>query len=665
MKNEKDNIDNKGPMARSMETHFLRQLGSLALVFFLALTSCIVFGASQPSERGDDQFESRLGSEDKPAAREKLKVMRESGEESKRKSAKKPKIDDKAFDIDQIDLPEDTTPPLVVSKIDITGNSLISTDELLEDIPLVYNASDKPLMQAQSNYLYDLRTIREVILNPGQPREISTRTVQGFTQYLVSVYQRDNYAGIFVRVRPDAITEDRKLKDNILPVEVIEMPVSKVRTTFYNVERQKKEESYLSQSVFQKWSPAKQGGVMNQKKMDDFINLLNLNPDRYISATVSKGDEPQSIAVNYDVFEINPWHYFIQADNAGTDDRQWNPRIGLINTNLTGRDDQLTVFAQVPAERGLEDNYSVYGSYDFPLWTPKLRLSVFGARSEYEVDGGGGIDFLGNGSVYGGELRYNAFQKKDWFFDLTTSLSREKSKVTTSLFPQFFGSKVYMDLWGVGIDVHRRSDMANTSFVLERIQSIGGSSQKRFWDMATSTGARTNAERHFKIITLSANHSQFLDADKIQRLVGSFKYIRPDERLVPAKMTTFGGMYSVRGYKESRIVADGGILGSIQYEYDLIRKNQAGLAGSERPENTKKKLKKVAPLVFFDYGRANTKNHVAGEKGTEELCSVGVGVLLEHGEHLNAGIYYGHPLRSAGDTDVGDGRLNVGFMARF
>ena len=74
--------------------------------------------------------------------------------------------------------------------------------------------------------------------------------------------------------------------------------------------------------------------------------------------------------------------------------------------------------------------------YDVPLWTPRLRLNLYGGRSEFDIDGGGGIDFLGNGYFYGGKLRFNAFQEDGWFFDLTTSLSREKSKVTTSLFPQ-------------------------------------------------------------------------------------------------------------------------------------------------------------------------------------------------------------------------------------
>ena len=636
----------EGPMARNMRTTILKNTGILGLVFFLALTSCIALGAEPPSKRALDR-------KDTPADREKLEEIRDAAEESEPKPEKTK--GDKDFDIDRLDLPEDTTPRLDAGTIVVTGNSLIPTEELLANIPSIYNTSDKPVMEAQSKHLYDLRIVREIILNPGTPRQVSTRTVRGFTQYLVSVYQKENYAGIFVRVMPDTLLEGGKLKDDTLAVEVIEIPVSNVRTNFYDVERKKKDKSYLKRSVLEKWSPAKKGRVMNKKKIDDMINLLNLNPDRYITTTVSKGDEPQSLAVQYDIFEISPWHYFIQADNSGTDDRQWNPRIGLINTNLTGRDDKLTVFTQIPIEEGIEDNYSVYVSYDFPLWTPRLRLNIFGARSEYEIDGGGGIDFLGKGYTYGGELRYNLFQKKDWFFDLTTSLSKEKSEVTTTLFPQFFGSKVHLDMWGAGIDVHRRSDMANTSFVLKRLQSIGGSSQNKF------SGARTGAQRDFKIIMLSANHSRYLDRDKVKRLLGSFKYIRPDERLVPAKMTTFGGMYSVRGYQESRIVADGGILASLQYEYDLIKKNQA----EQGQKEDKNKLKKLAPLVFFDYGRAKTKDHVAGEKGVQELASLGFGLVAERGEHLSAGIYYGHPLRSTTTTKEGNGRVNIGFTLRF
>lgn len=640
-----------------------KRIAELALVFLLGSMPCITIVAQQSHKIDTSQGQAGLKPQEKATAAEKLREKRELEEKYKRESAKKAEIkveSEYAIDIEQLNLPEDITPRLAVKEIRISGNSLISTDKLLKKIPLVYNSSGKPLQQAESNYLYDFRILRDIVLNPGQVRQVSTRTIQGFTQYLLSVYQKQNYAGIYVRVQPDAIKE-AKLKEDILPIEIVEIPVSDVRTTFYDVEHKEREKGYLRSSVIQEWSPVKAGQVINKKKLDDFINLLNLNPDRYISATISEGAEPRSLAIGYDIYEISPWHYFAQIDNAGTKDRQWTPRVGFINTNLTGIDDKLTAILQGPVDESPKHNYSIYGSYDFPLWTPRLRLNLFGGRSEFDVDGGGGIDFLGNGSFYGGKLRFNTFQKDGWFFDLTSSLSHEKSKVTSSIpvIAAALGAEVEMDLWGLGFDIHRRDDMSNTSFVFNRVQSMGGSSASKY------NTARTGADRDFTILMFSANHSRFLDTNKVQRLLGSFKYIRPDERLIPAKMTTFGGMYTVRGYKESRIVADGGMLASLQYEYDLVKHGEVEETKSGNLQNKKPWLKKLAPLVFFDYGRAKIKDPVAGEEGAEELCSLGLGMLIELGEHFNAGIYYGYPLRSTDDTKKGDGRLNIGLMMRW
>jgi hemolysin activation/secretion protein len=376
---------------------------------------------------------------------------------------------------------------------------------------------------------------------------------------------------------------------------------------------------------------------------------------------VSKGAEPDTLAVNYNVYEANPWHWFVQVDNAGTEDRRYTPRVGLINTNLLGIDDRFTVIYQAPWEKGIEDKYSVYASYDLPIMGPRLRLELFGGYNQFDVEGGGGIDFLGHGSLYGGKLRFNALQADGWFFDLTTSLSRENSKVSSSIFSSILGSEVVMHLWSVGVDVHKRTDMTNTSVTVDRIMSVGGSGQRKFWDSTTSTGARTNAERDFAIYTTAASHSRYLDTDKIQRLTGSVRWIVPNERLVPSKMTVFGGMYSVRGYKESGIVADGGVLASAQYEFDLVKNEQSKDASKTKPEE-KPWLRKLAPLAFFDYGRARMKNTVAGERRAEELYSVGAGGIIELGDNFSGAVYYGFPLKATSTTDTKDGRLNLSLM---
>jgi hemolysin activation/secretion protein len=592
----------------------------------------------------------------------KMEQMREGARRAKREAHEKAKakLDE---NISEIDLPEDTTQKISVKEIRISGNTLLTTDKLLADMPLIYNASLDTLKMADSRDLYDFRVLHDIILEPGQARQVSTRTIRAFTQYLVSVYRKNNYSGIYVYVPSQAMIDGEKLIDDIMPVEVLEAAVSKVRVTQYDIEQNTVEKGYLSKDAVLAWSPIKEGQVGNQKKLDDFVNLLNLNPDRYVSAVVTQGDEPETLTVAYDIYETDPWHYFIQVDNSGTRDRQWTPRVGVVNTNVLGFDDKFMAIFQAPPESGIEDNYSMYGTYDFPIMGPKLRLNLYGGYSEYDIHPEtGGINFLGNGSFVGGIFRYNAYQTDGWFFDILGSLSYERSKLTPSLFPTALGTDLRMGIWGIGADIHRSTDMTDSSVTFNRHENFEGSDSSEF------NTARTGADNDFTIYTSTAAHSRFLDTSKVQRAVGSFRWITTSDRLVPAKMTTFGGMYTVRGYDEYEIVADGGMLATAQYEFDLIKYDQVmnpDEEGAESKQADKYELKKLAPVVFFDYGRTNVESPVAGEREHTTLASVGTGMLFEIGENFSGGVYYGYPLRKTDSTRKGKGRVNVGFLLRW
>jgi hemolysin activation/secretion protein len=246
-----------------------------------------------------------------------------------------------------------------------------------------------------------------------------------------------------------------------------------------------------------------------------------------------------------------------------------------------------------------------------------------------------------------------------WFVDVTGSLSQEKSKVTPAL---GLASDVDMDLWGVGVNIHRSDDLSNTSVMFNRVESMGGSSESEF------TAARLDADPDFIIYNLGASHSQYLKANKINRVIGSFRWITSNERLVPAKMTTFGGLYSVRGYEEDEIVADGGMLISGQYEFDLLKHSESlgnRQANSEGRGENQLWLRRLAPLAFIDFGRAKIKSPVVGEREIQELCSIGVGTIAEVGDNFSARIYYGWPLRGTDETDRGDSRLHFSCVYRF
>ncbi|MBN1806162.1 MAG: ShlB/FhaC/HecB family hemolysin secretion/activation protein [Sedimentisphaerales bacterium] len=617
------------------------------LVFVLGSICCLeLVGAERSSTEPDPKIEQMRD--------QAKKTQREAHEKAKAKLEQ---------DLSEIDLPEDKTRPINVKEILINGNTLLTTDELLADMPLIFNDSAEPLKTADSSSLYDFRVLHEIILDPGEVRQITTRTIRAFTQYVVSAYRKKGYAGIYVYIPSDKLTDGEKFKDDVMYVQVLEASVSTVRVKQYDIEQNVVEKGYLSRDAVLKWSPIKEGQIGNQKKLDDFVNLLNLNPDRYVSAVVTQGDKADTLTVAYDIYETDPWHYFLQVDNSGTRDRQWTPRFGIINTNLLGIDDKFTAIVQAPPESGIEDNYSIYGSYDIPIMGPKLRLNLYGGYSEYDINPETGIfNFLGNGSFVGGILRLNTLQWDGWFFDLLGSMSYERSKITPSLFPDFLGTSLHMAIWGVGADIHRSTDMEDASVTFNRYTSFDGSDSSEF------NTARTNADNDFTIYNTTASYSRFLDTNQVQRAGASFRHITSSERLVPAKMTTFGGMYTVRGYDEYEIVADGGILATAQYEFDLIKYDKVMKTNENSNETTepdKYELKKLAPLVFFDYGRMEMQHPVAGERRHQTLASVGVGTLFEIGDNFSGGVYYGYPLRRTDDTRRGKGRVNVGFLLRW
>lgn len=627
--------------------------------FCLCIAFCVIAGTVRADVVAEPtQTEAQLKLEEK-VKEERVQEEKKAEVKVEQAAAKKAMLTDE--EIAKLNLPEDTSRRLTVKEVVISGNILVPTNELLKNIPAIYNASNKPLKQADKKDLFDIRALRDVIAEPNQPREISVRAIQGFTQYLLSVYQSKNYGGIYVYVPSDAL-KDGKLQNDVLPISILEVLATNVTITYYNPENEKVKKGYLCESAVREWSPVKLGGVVNQKELNEFVNLLNLNPDRYVSAIVSRGTEPNTLSVGYNIYEANPWHWFIQIDNSSTEDRRWAPRIGLINTNLFGFDDRFTAVYQAKPDSTIEESYAIYGSYDFPLLGPRLRLNLFGGYNQFNIGPqAGDISFLGNGDFYGGTLRYNVFQIDKWFFDVTGTLSHERSKITPSLFPEFLGTNVKMDLLGYGIDIHHRDDMSDTSLTFDRTESISGSGQDEF------TLARIGAERDFSIMTIAARHSQYLDKDKIQRLSGSFQWIVPDERLVPAKMTAFGGMYSVRGYDEYEIIADGGILASAQYEFDLVAYNKSKDNKTEPEQTGQKKpfLRKLAPLAFVDYGLAKMEDPLTTEQADQELCSVGAGILVELGNNFSGAVYYGYPLIETADTSIGKGRVSVGLMMRW
>lgn len=577
-------------------------------------------------------------------------------------------------------------------ELQIEGNDTISVDELLEDMPVVFDLKDR--YTGKTVDVYDFYTIRKMLIKPlqadaEQSYKLSKKSIQGLTKYILGVYADRGYSGIYVYIPAEVIPKkDPVLKDRILKVNVLEARISDINVNYKRYDPNEpgslkykdidSQKAYLRESVIREWSPVKEGELASEAQLSEFCNLLNLNPDRYVVPIISRGTSSESLALDFDVYEKSPWHLYVQVDNSGSDERRWNPMIGLINTNVTGRDDKLTAIYQGPLQyhplKPMDENYSVYGSYEFPVLGPRLRMTIFGGHSNFNIDNdipGGSVNFLGSGDFAGAILRFNLFQvnvqgsQDPWFFDVTGSLRREKSRVSPSIGIE---SDLWWNLWSVGAGLYRNERSgkeASTSFAFDRFSSYDASSKESF-------EVRPGSVPDFSIYTASAVHSQYLDAGKVHRIDTAFRWIYPDERLASAKMTSFGGLYSVRGYKEDEIVADGGMLFRAEYEFDLIsyfnpQRADQGDSRSHAPGAEQSWLRRLALASFVDIGRAEFNKPMAGEQRIVELASFGWGLKADLMENLNIGVYYGIPLRSTERTDKGEGQsyLGLGYHLEF
>jgi len=79
---------------------------------------------------------------------------------------------------------------------------------------------------AEPGDLYDLRVLHDIILQPGQPRQVSRRTMQGLTEYILSVYNAHDYEGIYVYISAQAVQSRAQLQDGLLPIMRLSRPKS-------------------------------------------------------------------------------------------------------------------------------------------------------------------------------------------------------------------------------------------------------------------------------------------------------------------------------------------------------------------------------------------------------------------------------------------------------
>ena len=499
-----------------------------------------------------------------------------------------------------------------------------------------------------------------------------------------------------IDLRPNAHTKPQPLLIDIWVAKVVDLSIK--------TSNEKEQALTPSQNRILKYSPIRpyseqsddpnsdvdnSTDIIASQELDDYLYLLNRHPGRRVDASIAPGGKPGDIALEYNVRENKPWLAYAQVSNTGSKDtNDFRQRFGYVNNQLTGNDD---IFNIDYLTTDYSDVHSVAVSYDRPWFDSKLtRFKVFGSYSDYiSSEIGSNSYFSGSESTASIEITKNIHQKGRLFVDQFAGLRISNYKIdnyTIIESPKFADELMIVPSIGYRLDNDRGVLRAFGQVDLEVGFSPDGS--------VSDKNGREKPDSNWWKINWNINHSFYLEpvwdpigwrdiktpknstlAHEIA-ISGRGQFTR--SRLISQEKMSIGGLYSVRGYRQSFVSGDNVMIVSGEYRYHIPR--AFDLASPVKLPLFDKKFRWAPEQVygfpdwdlifktFLDGGFA-THNNMTANEDNFGLLSGGIGMELQVNRYFSVKCDYGIVIEGVEANDEraerGDGRFHISGMVAY
>lgn len=464
----------------------------------------------------------------------------------------------------------------------------------------------------------------------------SIAAIKEIAKAILKAMNERGLIGVIVRVDPDQITKNgQDIRENTQNITFIIYPtvVSKIQTTakgerfdYYELENNNNYDYILENSPIQPYSSF-QGykyDYLKQDLMDNYLAKLNRNKRRYIQAKIEKDPETSGVILNYIVQEDKPWIVYFSAMNTGAKyDRKWNEVFGYINTQLTSRDDSLSLTYLTGSFKKI-DVFNL--NYETQI-RKGFYLKVLALLNNYKASSFGMLNTEFSSREIAGRVEFgnNFYQNKNLFIDVFVDGKFRNINVTNRINKFKEDANFFLPYLGF------RLENVFYEHLFKGIIKFGGNCKNIAYtpsEQSLEIFGRENVDNRWTVLKADIYASNYfgssLDIFKPHEFIfnidGQYAF---NYRLIPQARVVYGGQFTVRGYPESISAGDSGINIISQYQYHVAkgyfnRKNYQlrGLPDWD-----------LIPSVFLDYaGTINNKK----PSYELDLSLLGSGVGLEY-----------------------------------
>ncbi len=488
-------------------------------------------------------------------------------------------------------------------------------------------------LRVKGNTLLDRKQV-EMAVYPYLGPKKTVDTVEQARGMLENIYHNKGYKTVSVFIpEQDAL-------NGIVYLHVQEGTVSRLRV---------KDSRYFSLSKIKQSVPAiAEGNVPNMKQMQAQLSELSKQTgDRKIYPIIRAGKTPGTTEVDLKVRDELPLHGSVELNGRNSSDTS---RLRLITSisydNLWQKFHSGSFLFQTSPE-DINEVEVFSGTYVMPLFgnSTKLALYAVHSASDSQIAQAGDTNVIGAGEIYGARFIKMFEGNRSFFHNVMLGVDYKDFEEDTLLGGVNARSAPISYLpFMAQYSANFRLQELIASFKFGVNFSLRGILN----DDADFSNKRIGARANYMFATLGGDVRYNLPWGMALFSRVSAQYA--NSPLISNEQFSMGGATSVRGYLESQVLVDDGVIGSVElYSPRLVPADWEG-------------VDKLKALVFADIAHGWIKKATAGVDSSVSLYSVGMGLRAKLWRYFVGSLDWAFPLIANDDVRSGESRLhfNVG-----